>query len=50
MEGVAIGNGVLTVENEEQALERALPDRKNKGGSAAAAALAMIELRTRFGS
>ncbi|WP_062229194.1 6,7-dimethyl-8-ribityllumazine synthase [Aureimonas frigidaquae] len=49
MEGVAIGNGILTVENEAQALERAIPDRKNKGGDAAAAALTMISLRTQLG-
>jgi 6,7-dimethyl-8-ribityllumazine synthase len=49
-EGLAIGNGILTVENEEQALERAMPDRKNKGGDAAAAALAMIAIRKRLGA
>ncbi|KHJ56448.1 6,7-dimethyl-8-ribityllumazine synthase [Aureimonas sp. OT7] len=49
MEGVAIGNGILTVENEEQALDRAMVSRKNKGASAAAAALTMIDLRTRMG-
>jgi 6,7-dimethyl-8-ribityllumazine synthase len=49
-DGVAIGNGILTVENEAQALERARPDRKNKGAAAAEAALAMIALRKRFGA
>ncbi len=49
-DGVAIGNGILTVENEEQALERARPDRKNKGAGAAEAALTMIALRQRFGA
>ncbi|WP_061932835.1 6,7-dimethyl-8-ribityllumazine synthase [Aureimonas sp. AU22] len=49
-EGLAIGNGILTVENEEQALERAMTDRKNKGGDAAAAALAMIAMRKRLGA
>jgi len=49
-EGLAIGNGILTVENEEQALERAVPERKNKGGGAAETALTMIALRTRLGS
>jgi len=49
MEGVAIGNGILTVENEEQALDRAMVSRKNKGASAAAAALTMIDLRNRMG-
>ncbi|WP_019995625.1 6,7-dimethyl-8-ribityllumazine synthase [Aureimonas ureilytica] len=49
-DGVAIGNGILTVENEAQALERARPDRKNKGAGAAEAALTMIALRQRFGA
>lgn len=49
-EGLAIGNGILTVENEDQALERALKHRKNKGGAAADAALAMIALREKFGA
>ncbi|MCH4893867.1 6,7-dimethyl-8-ribityllumazine synthase [Sphingomonas sp. SFZ2018-12] len=48
MDGVAIGNGILTVENEAQALVRARPDQKDKGGEAAKAALAMLELRQRF--
>jgi len=46
--GVALGNGVLTVEDRDQALERALPDRRDKGGDAAAAALRMIALKARF--
>jgi len=48
MDGLAIGNGILTVENEEQALERADPGRKDKGGEAAKAALALLALRERF--
>lgn len=48
MDGVAIGNGVLTVENEAQALVRADPAQKDKGGEAATAALAMLALRERF--
>ncbi|WP_066549870.1 MULTISPECIES: 6,7-dimethyl-8-ribityllumazine synthase [unclassified Sphingomonas] len=48
MDGVAIGNGILTVENEAQALVRARPDQKDKGGEAAKAALAMLQLRQRF--
>ena len=44
-EGVALGYGVLTVENEAQALERARPDRKDKGGAVASACLDMIALR-----
>lgn len=48
MDGVAVGNGILTVENEEQALVRADPGQKDKGGEAAKAAIAMLELRNRF--
>ena len=48
-EALAIGNGILTVENEEQALRRADPRRDDKGGSAARAALAMIALGNRLG-
>ena len=49
MDGLAIGNGILTVENEAQALTRARPDEKDKGGEAAKAALAMMALKERFG-
>lgn len=45
MEGIAIGNGILTVENEAQALVRAGVDQKNKGGDAAEACLRMIQVR-----
>lgn len=48
MDGVAIGNGILTVENVEQALVRADPTQKNKGGEAAEAALALLKLQERF--
>ena len=48
MDGLAIGNGILTVENEAQALARARPDDKDKGGEAAKAALAMMALKDRF--
>lgn len=48
MDGLAIGNGILTVENEAQALTRARPDEKNKGGEAAQAALVMMELQEKF--
>ena len=48
MDGIAIGNGILTVENEAQTLTRARPDEKDKGGEAAKAALAMMALRERF--
>jgi 6,7-dimethyl-8-ribityllumazine synthase len=46
--GLAIGNGILTVENEAQALARAQPDEPNKGAEAARAALAMIALKRQF--
>ena len=49
MDGLAIGNGILTVENEAQALVRADPDQKDKGGEAAKAAIAMLDLKGRFG-
>jgi 6,7-dimethyl-8-ribityllumazine synthase len=49
LDGLAIGNGILTVENEAQALTRARPDEKDKGGEAARAAIAMLALRHRFG-
>lgn len=48
MDGIAIGNGILTVENETQAQIRADPAQKNKGGEAAAAAMALLKLRERF--
>jgi 6,7-dimethyl-8-ribityllumazine synthase len=48
-EGLAIGNGILTVENEEQAWARARVSDSDKGGAAAEAALAMVALRRRFG-
>lgn len=49
MDGIAIGNGILTVENEAQALVRADPAQKDKGGEAAMAALALHALQDRFG-
>lgn len=45
---LAIGNGILTVENEDQALARADRKRKNKGADAANACLEMIKLRRKF--
>ena len=48
MDGLAVGNGILTVENEQQAIARANPKHANKGGGAAEAALALLELRSRF--
>jgi 6,7-dimethyl-8-ribityllumazine synthase len=49
MDGLAIGNGILTTENEAQALTRARRDEKDKGGEAAKAAIAMMALKDRFG-
>ena len=49
LDGLAIGNGVLTVEDEAQAIRRADPAQLDKGGGAAQAALAMLALRERFG-
>ncbi|MCJ2181836.1 6,7-dimethyl-8-ribityllumazine synthase [Novosphingobium sp. 1949] len=49
MDGIAIGNGVLTVENEAQAIVRADPAQKDKGGEAAKAAMALLKLQDRFG-
>lgn len=43
--GTPIGNGILTVENEAQAIVRADPEQKNKGADAAAACLALMEMR-----
>ncbi|MDM7851529.1 6,7-dimethyl-8-ribityllumazine synthase [Pseudochrobactrum kiredjianiae] len=48
-ESIAIGNGILTVENEEQAWARAKRSEKDKGGFAARAALTMIDLQRKFG-
>ncbi len=46
---LAVGYGILTVENIEQAWRRARVDQKNKGGGAARACLAMIDLKRRLG-
>ncbi|MGF7169926.1 6,7-dimethyl-8-ribityllumazine synthase [Sphingobium xanthum] len=48
MDGIAIGNGILTVENEAQALVRADPAQSDKGGGAARAALRMLEIASQF--
>jgi 6,7-dimethyl-8-ribityllumazine synthase len=50
LHGFAIGNGVLTVENEEQAIVRADPEQGDKGGHAARAALSLFELREKYGA
>jgi 6,7-dimethyl-8-ribityllumazine synthase len=45
---LAIGNGILTVETEAQAIERADPRQQDKGGHAALAALSLVMLKRRF--
>ena len=45
---LALGNGILTCENKEQAIRRADPAQKNKGRDAAEAALRMIEVKKLF--
>ena len=48
LQGLCIGNGILTVENMDQAVVRADPQGQNKGGGAAAAALHLIALQRRW--
>jgi len=48
MRGMPVGNGILTVDTEPQAVERARPDKWDKGGGAARAALALIRLKRSF--
>lgn len=50
LQGLCIGNGILTVENRDQAVVRADPAQQNKGGGAAAAALHLIALARRLGA
>jgi 6,7-dimethyl-8-ribityllumazine synthase len=49
LQGLCIGNGILTVENRPQAEVRADPADQNKGGGAAAAALHLIALARKWG-
>lgn len=49
LSGLCIGNGILTVENRDQAVVRADPGQQNKGGGAAAAALHLIALARKWG-
>ena len=49
-DGLAIGYGILTVENETQALVRASPEGRDKGGEAVRACLALVDLKRRFQS
>jgi 6,7-dimethyl-8-ribityllumazine synthase len=48
LQGYAIGNGILTVENERQAMARCDPKQDDKGGAAARAALALFDLREKY--
>lgn len=48
MDGIPAGNGILTVENEAQAIVRADPAQLDKGGDAARAALALLKVQERF--
>lgn len=48
LDGLAVGNGILTTENEAQAIVRADPKQLDKGAHAAQAALALLELKSRF--
>ena len=50
LQGLCIGNGILTVENMAQAEVRAQADGQNKGGGAAAAALHLIALSRKWGA
>ncbi|MDB5562900.1 MAG: ribH1 [Hyphomicrobiales bacterium] len=47
---LAFGNGIQTVENDDQAWARVKVSEKNKGGAAAQAALAMIALKRQLGA
>ncbi|MDE3079117.1 MAG: 6,7-dimethyl-8-ribityllumazine synthase [Paracoccaceae bacterium] len=48
LSGACVGNGILTVENRQQAVVRADPKDQNKGGGAAAAALHLIALSRKW--
>lgn len=48
MDGIAIGNGILTTENEAQAIYRADPAQGNKGAGAAEAAMALMAIQEKF--
>ena len=50
IDGIAVGNGILTTENEDQAWARARREEGDKGGFAARAALTMIAIRERLGA
>ncbi|MBM3556584.1 MAG: 6,7-dimethyl-8-ribityllumazine synthase [Alphaproteobacteria bacterium] len=46
---LCLGNGILTVENRAQAIERADPAKQDKGGDAARASLALVGVKRHFG-
>jgi 6,7-dimethyl-8-ribityllumazine synthase len=48
MDGVPIGNGILTVENEAQAIVRADPKQGDKGGDAVKAAMALLTIKEQY--
>lgn len=48
LDGLAVGNGILTTENEAQAIVRADPRQLDKGAHAAHAAIALMDLKSRF--
>jgi 6,7-dimethyl-8-ribityllumazine synthase len=48
LDGIAVGNGILTVENEAQAIARADPKQLNKGAGAAEAAMTLLAVREKF--
>ena len=45
LQGICIGNGILNCENYTQAIERSDPNKQNKGGNAAIAALSLVSLK-----
>ena len=47
-QGICIGNGIITVENVQQALERSNPDNQDKGGDAARAAIGLMLIRLKY--
>ena len=48
--GIPVGNGILTVDTAAQAKVRAAPDKGDKGGTAAKAALALLRLKRTLNS
>lgn len=48
MDGIAVGNGILTTQDEAQAIVRADPAQANKGAGAAEAAMALLDLQERY--